>query len=63
MSKQFDAKKFEASWVTIKDESGRQSSLRILENGKIQVVGNLEHNAIFTVISGKDRLIKHLQEN
>jgi hypothetical protein len=63
MKTKFDNKKFEESWVTIKDESGRQSSLRILDNGKIQVVGNLEHNSIFTVISGKDRLIKHLQEN
>ena len=59
----FDQKNFDASWIKIKDENGRQSSLRILDDGKIQVVGNLEHNAIFIVIDGKDRLIKHLQEN
>jgi len=61
--KKYDNAKFEASWITIKDESGRQSSLRILEDGKIQVVGNLDHNAIFTVVKGKDRLIEYLQNN
>jgi hypothetical protein len=61
--KKFDNEKFNLSWVTIKDENGRQSSLRILEDGKILVVGNLEHNTVFTVTDGKDRLIKYLSGN